>query len=86
MYGIVSARHRVVHVFLAAQHLPGSAVVDDLLHQRLAETLRHAAMIWPLRPSGLTTVPTSSTTTYCTISAAPVSGSISTSQTWLPFG
>ena len=39
----VGARHAVIHE-AAGQVLPGFAVVDDLLHQSLAQALRDAAM------------------------------------------
>src|ERR1043165_4528838 len=42
--------------------------------------------IWPSTRSGFKTVPKSLTELYRTTSTAPVSGSISTSATWQPFG
>src|SRR3990172_1875183 len=42
--------------------------------------------IWPSTSMGFTIVPTSSTTVCRTIRTAPVSSSISTSQTWQPLG
>ena len=40
---VVGARHRVVHV-AAGQQLAAVAVVDHVLHQRLADALRDAAL------------------------------------------
>jgi hypothetical protein len=40
---IVGARHRVVHE-RAGESWPALAVVTDVLHQRLADALHHAAM------------------------------------------
>jgi len=53
-----------------------------MLGERLADALCHPAMDLALECDLLITVPTSSTTTWRNTRVAPVSGSISTSQTW----
>ena len=83
---VVGARHAVIHE-ACRQQLAGFRFVDHLLHQDLADALRHAAMDLPGQGQridhradviddqiGLQRRP------------SPVSGSISTSQTWQPFG
>ena len=57
----VGARHGVIHE-AAGEELAGLAVVDLVLHQRLADALHHAALIWPRTIIGLITRPRSSTT------------------------
>ena len=42
--------------------------------------------VWPSTSIGLMMVPKSFTAVYFTTSMLPVSGSISTSQTWQPLG
>ena len=81
----VGTRHGVVHE-AAGDELAALGVVDHLLAQRLADALHRAALDLPATIIGLTTRPMSLTDAYETTSTSPVSGSISTSQTWQPFG
>ena len=71
----------------AVRSWPGLPIVDDLLHEGLAHALRHAAMDLSLErqriDDGAHVV---DDRVAERARRTPVSGSISTSQTWQPFG
>ena len=81
----VGARHRVLHE-RGGQELAGLRLVDDLLHQRLPHALRDAAVDLALERDGIDDGADVVDDHVATSVTTPVSGSISTSQTWQPLG